>query len=173
MLQFDLRELARGPVETQAEVAAADPLFAGLGIALAGPVRVEGRLQATGEGRFYWHGRLRAVVAGECRRCLAPVSVPVTAEIGALFTQDEAAVDDPDAYPLPPHATEVDLRPAVREELALAAPQFVECREDCRGLCPRCGKDLNAGPCGCGPAADPRWQALADLKGKLRDETRR
>jgi uncharacterized protein len=167
MLQYDLRDLARGPVETQADVAADDALFAGLGIALTGPVRVGGRLQATGEGRFYWHGTLRAVVAGECRRCLTPVSVPVAADIGALFAED--ALDDPDAYPLPPHATEVDLRPAVREELALAAPGFVVCREDCRGLCPRCGKDLNAGPCGCGPAADPRWRALADLKGKLRD----
>jgi uncharacterized protein len=167
MLQYDLRDLARGPVETQAEVAAEDPLFSGLGIALAEPVRVGGRLQATGEGRFYWHGTLRTVVAGECRRCLTPVSVPVAADIGALFAAD--VVDDPDAYPLPPHATEVDLRPAVREELALAAPGYVVCREDCRGLCPRCGKDLNAGPCGCGPAADPRWRALADLKGKLRD----
>jgi DUF177 domain-containing protein len=167
MLQYDLRELARGPVETQAEVAAEDPLFAGLDIALAGPVRVGGRLQATGEGRFYWHGTLHTVVAAECRRCLTPVSVPVAADIGALFAED--ALDDPDAYPLPPHATEVDLRPAVREELVLAAPGYVVCREDCRGLCPRCGKDLNAGPCGCGPAADPRWRALADLKGKLRD----
>ena len=167
MLQFDLRELARGPVETQAEVAADDPLFAGLGITLAGPVRVGGRLQATGEGRFYWHGSLNAVVTGECRRCLSPVTVPVAADIGALFAQD--AQDDPDAYALPPHAVEVDLRPAVREELALAAPGYVVCREDCRGLCPRCGKDLNAGPCGCPPAADPRWQALADLKGKLRE----
>lgn len=167
MLQYDLRDLARGPVETQAEVAAADPLFAGLDIALAGPVRVGGRLQATGEDRFYWHGTLHTVVKGECRRCLTPVSVPVAADIGALFAED--ALDDPDAYPLPPHATEVDLRPAVREELVLAAPGYVVCREDCRGLCPRCGKDLNAGPCGCGPAADPRWRALADLKGKLRD----
>ena len=167
MLQYDLRDLARGPVETQAEVAAEDPLFAGLDIALAGPVRVGGRLQATGEDRFYWHGTLHTVVAAECRRCLTPVSVPVAADIGALFAAD--AVDDPDAYPLPPHATEVDLRPAVREELVLAAPGYVVCREDCRGLCPRCGKDLNAGPCGCGPAADPRWRALADLKGKLRD----
>lgn len=167
MLQYDLRDLARGPVETQAEVAADDALFAGLGVALAGPVRVGGRLQPTGEGRFYWHGNLHAIVAGECRRCLTPVTVPVEVEIGVLFAED--ALDDPDAYPLPPDATEVDLRPAVREELALAAPGYVVCGEDCRGLCPRCGKDLNAGPCGCGPAADPRWRALADLKGKLRE----
>ncbi|MGH7538445.1 MAG: YceD family protein [Gemmatimonadales bacterium] len=169
MLKVDLRELAKGPVDTQAEVAANDPLFEGTGAPLAGPVAVGGRLQATGEGRFYWHGTLRAAVAEECRRCLIPVTVTVTADVGALFTGDADALQDPDAYPLPPHATEVDLRPAVREELLLALPRFVVCREDCRGLCPRCGKDLNAGPCGCAPEPDPRWKALADLKGKLRD----
>lgn len=169
MLQIDLRELQRGPVDTQAEVAPDDALFQGLGLTLAGPVRVGGRLQATGEGRYYWHGTLAAEIATECRRCLTPVRVPVAAEIGALFSEDAEASDDPDSYPLSPHAVEVDVRPAVREELALAAPAYVLCREDCRGLCPRCGKDLNAGPCGCDPAPDPRWRALADLKSKLRE----
>ena len=169
MLQVDLRDLDRGPVDTQAKVAPDDPMFEGLGLALTGPVTVGGRLQATGEGRFYWHGTLQATVAGECRRCLIPVMVPLTADVGALFTQDPDAQEDPDSYPLPLHAIEVDLRPAVREELVLSVPRYVECRADCRGLCPRCGKDLNAGPCGCGPVPDPRWQALADLKGKLRE----
>jgi len=169
MLQIDLRELQRGPVDTQAEVAPDDALFQGLGFTLAGPVRVGGRLQATGEGRYYWHGTLAAELATECRRCLNPVRVPIVADIGALFTEDAEAADDPDAYPLSPHAVEVDVRPAVREELALAAPAYVVCREDCRGLCPRCGKDLNAGPCGCDPAPDPRWRALADLKSKIRE----
>jgi uncharacterized protein len=169
MLQIDLRELQRGPVDTHAEVAPDDALFQGLGFTLAGPVRVGGRLQATGEGRYYWHGTLAAEIATECRRCLIPVRAPIAADIGALFTEDAEAVDDPDAYPLSPHAVEVDVRPAVREELALAAPAYVVCREDCRGLCPRCGKDLNAGPCGCDPAPDPRWRALADLKSKIRE----
>lgn len=167
MLRFDLRELSQGPVETQAELAPQDPLFAGLEAALAEPVRVEGRLQGTGEGRYYWHGHLRTAIAGECRRCLTPVTAPVAVEVGALFTSDADTADDPDAYRLQSHDTEVDLRPVVREELALAVPRFVLCRDDCRGLCPSCGKDLNAGPCGCAPAADPRWRALADLKGKF------
>jgi hypothetical protein len=67
MLQVDLRDLARGPVDTQAKVAADDPMFEGLGLPLAGPVTVGGRLQATGEGRFYWHGTLQAVAGRRCR----------------------------------------------------------------------------------------------------------
>jgi len=168
MLQVDIRELARGPVETVGELAGTDPLLEGLDCVLAGPVRVHGRLQATGEGRYYWHGKLAAQVAEQCRRCLTPVPVEVTADVGALFTRDPEAQDDPDSYPVARDATAIDVTPAVREELILAIPRYVVCREDCRGLCPRCGHDLNTGPCGCAPAApNLRWQALAALKDKL------
>ncbi|MGH7569039.1 MAG: YceD family protein [Gemmatimonadales bacterium] len=168
MLQVDLRELARGPVETRAELAADDPLFTGAGVVFAEPIDVAGRLQATGAERFYWQGSVRTVVAGECRRCLAAVPVPVAAEVGVLFAPEAEAADDPDAYPLARDARVIDVTPAVREEVILAVPRYVLCREDCRGLCPRCGQNLNAGPCGCPPATAPRWQALAALKGKPR-----
>src|SRR5207247_489442 len=74
MLQVDLRELARGPVQTRAELAGDDPLFEGLEVVLADPVRVAGRLQSAGEWRFYWRGSLSTQVAGVCRRCLVPVA---------------------------------------------------------------------------------------------------
>jgi uncharacterized protein len=169
MLQVDLRELAHGPVDTVGQLPVDDPLFEGLDVPLVEPVRVAGRLQDAGEGRFYWHGSLATRIAGQCRRCLAPVPLPVAADINALFSRDADALEDPNSYPLTHDATEIDLRPAVREELVLAVPQWVVCRDDCRGLCPRCGKDLNAGPCGCPPALDARWRGLAALKGKLRD----
>jgi uncharacterized protein len=95
------------------------------------------------------------------------VATPLQLEIGALFTQDPEAVDDPDSYPVPPEATEIDVTPAVREELMLAAPRYVLCRDDCKGFCPQCGKDLNAGPCECAPATEARWQPLKALKDKL------
>ena len=169
MLRADLRELARGPVETRGDLPATDALFTGLDFALAEPVRVTGRLQPAGEGRFYWRAKLAARVSESCRRCLEPVQVPVETDIDVLFTQDPDALDDPASYALSPDATVVDVTPAIREELILAVPQYVVCRDDCRGLCPSCGHDLNAGPCGCPPATDLRWQALAGLKGKLRD----
>src|SRR5438876_9982528 len=96
MLQVHLRELARGPVETKAEHAGDDPLFEGAAVALADPVAVGGRLQAAGDGRFYWHGSLRTRVSGECRRCLTPVSRVVAADIGVLFRADPDAVAEPD-----------------------------------------------------------------------------
>src|SRR5213594_1748586 len=119
MLQVDLRELARGPVETQGQLAGSDPLFEGLDVVLAEPVRVAGRLHAAGEGRFYWRGSLTTRMAGQCRRCLAPVPVAVTAHVDALFSRDPDALEDPSSYLLAPDAIAIDLRPAVREELLL------------------------------------------------------
>ena len=169
MLRVDLRALARGAaVETRGELAQDDPVLAETDFTLREPVVVEGRLQPTGEERFYWQGTARTVVQGECRRCLAPVATPVTAEIGALFTQDQEALEDPDSYPVAAEATEIDLTPALREELLLAVPRYVLCRDDCRGLCAQCGKDLNAGLCGCTPERDMRWRPLQALKDKLR-----
>src|SRR4029077_15827145 len=156
MLQVDLRELARGPVETQGQLAGNDPMFEGLDVVLAEPVRVAGRLHAAGEGRFYWRASLNTRMAGQCRRWLTPVPVPVVATIDALFSADPGALEDPSSYPLAPDATEIDLPPARVEELTLAVSRWVVCRDDCRGLCPRCGKDLNAGPCDCPPAEDLR-----------------
>ena len=72
-----------------------------------------------------------------------------------LLTSDAEAAEDPSVYPLPAAATQVDLSDVVREELALEVPGFVLCRDDCAGLCPRCGADLNAGPCACVRSAEP------------------
>ncbi|MFN2570621.1 MAG: DUF177 domain-containing protein [Gemmatimonadales bacterium] len=168
MLRVDLRELAHaGAVETRGELKQDDPALEGIGVTLSDPVFVGGRLQALDEERSYWQGTVRTTVRGECRRCLTAVTTPVDLEIGALFTKDPEALDDPDSYPVAPDATEIDVTPAVREELVLAAPRFIECREDCKGLCPQCGKDLNAESCGCAPATDARWQPLKALKDKL------
>lgn len=169
MLRVDLRELARvGALETRGELKQDDPALAGVDITLREPVLVSGRLQHLDEGRFYWQGTVKAVALGECRRCLTSVTTPLKLEIGALFAQDPEALEDPNAYPVPPEAQELDVTPAVREELVLAAPRYAVCRDDCKGLCPHCGKDLNAGPCGCAPANDARWQPLKALKDKLR-----
>jgi len=105
-------------------------------------------------------------MAGECRRCLTDITVPVTEEIHLFFAEegDETAEDDPDVYPIDATARELDLRPAIRESFSLAAPQYVLCREDCQGLCPTCGADRNAGDCGCAPTSDNRWDALRSLR---------
>jgi len=156
MLQVDLRDLRRGPVETDGVLPVEDPLLQGTGLELASPVTVSGVLDGTPERMtFTWKGRIQAEVKGECRRCLADVVTTVDSTVEAIFTPDPDAADDPGVYLLEDPVTVVEVTPAVREELLLAAPAYVLCREDCAGLCPRCGADLNAGLCGCAASPEP------------------
>jgi len=152
MLQVDLRALNRGPVDTVGRLEPDDPVFKGLELGLAGPVSVAGRLQATGPGEYFWRAHIAADVEASCRRCLAELVYHLDQDLDVLFSDDPEAADDPAAYVLPPAANTVDLGGVVREELALAVPPYLLCRDDCAGLCPRCGADLNAGGCQCAPA---------------------
>ena len=157
MLRVDLSQLREGSVETAGQLLPGDPSLQGADLELAGPVAVEGRLQETGQGDLYWHAFLSGSVKGECRRCLTDVSVPVDIEIRVLFSADPETAEDPGVYPMMRGAGEVDLGEAVREELVLAVPSYLVCRDGCAGLCSRCGANLNDGPCSCGePAATVR-----------------
>lgn len=163
MLRVELWALDDGPVDVDASLPADDPVFDQVDTHLVTPVRVEGRLSAAGPGRYYWRGRIEASVRLDCRRCLVEVTQAVDVPVDVLFMESED-VDDADVYSIPEDAPILDLREMVREEVLLALPDFVLCRDDCRGICPACGKELNLGPCQCAPAVDPRWAALNALK---------
>jgi uncharacterized protein len=167
MLSFDIRTLESHAVVVDEDLPASDPVWEDDDRKPEGAVHVTGRLSAAGPGRFYWHGRIEGDVVLECSRCLSDASAHVSDEAHIIFAEsgDENTTDDPDVYELDPRALELDLRPAIREEWLLAAPSFALCREDCKGLCPRCGADLNAGSHDCSQQeADPRWDALRKLK---------
>src|SRR5882724_402882 len=157
MLRVDIRDLQRGPVRTDGQLEPDDHVFEGLALGLAGPVAVSGQLQATGAGEYLWRGHVHGVVRGECRRCLTEVLDEVDIDVdAAVFSTDPDAADDPDFYPLLERANSVDVTEVVREELALAAQtDLLLCRDDCAGLCPKCGADLNSGPCACHTPAEP------------------
>jgi len=140
---------------TEGELEAADPAFEGLDLPLETPVRVDGQLQATEGEDFLWRGSIRATARLACRRCLAEVPYDVDRHVDVLLSSDPDAIDDPSVYALPTASLHVDLSGVVREELALEIPAFVLCRDECAGLCPACGADLNAGPCGCTAPAEP------------------
>jgi uncharacterized protein len=63
------------------------------------------------------------------------------------------------------------LEDVLREQVLLSLPARSLCRQDCKGLCPRCGRNLNTESCNCGDSpADPRWSALSDLRSRLGPE---
>jgi uncharacterized protein len=169
MLSFDIRSLERGAATVDAVLSPADGVWmeADIPRPVGEGIGVTGRLSAAGSGRFYFSGHLTGATLQECRRCLVPVETAVQADVHVLFAvaggEDD---DDPDVFPLGGAQGDViDLRPALREQWLLEVSPFAECRPDCKGLCPTCGADLNAGACACVPETDSRWDALRQSRG--------
>jgi uncharacterized protein len=167
MLSFDIRSLEHHGIAVDATLSPDDPIWQEGDPRPSGPLQVTGRLSTAGAGRYYWHGRIEGDLVMPCRRCLADATSHVTGEEHVIFVEaDDEEADNPDVFPLDPRADEIDLRPAVREQWLLAVPTFALCHEDCKGLCPTCGADLNVGDCGCPPqvSVDSRWDALRALQ---------
>jgi uncharacterized protein len=164
---IELRRLNRAPVEVRGEIASDDPLWAGTGVQLVLPLRVH--LTAEGSpARGVWvRGTMSCRIRAACRRCLESVEPEIVEQFEWLFdVKTSEAEGDLTLYSLDPRADELDLRPALRERLLLSLPAFPVCREDCAGLCPRCGKRLSEDRCECSPAEiDPRWGPLQALRG--------
>jgi uncharacterized protein len=171
MLSFDIRSLSNHAVNVDDTLSADDPVWEEGDPKPSAPLHVKGRLSAAGPGQYYWHGTIEGDVSMECRRCLGDASAHVSEDAHIIFAEagTEGVEDDPDVFLLDARATELDLRPVLREQWLLNVPGYVLCRDDCKGLCPTCGADLNLGPCDCAPvSADPRWEGLR----KQREEQR-
>lgn len=116
------------------------------------------------------HLRAEGDLVGPCWRCLEDAAVRLTVdsrEFAAEGRDPDAPFDDDldSVYVEDEHA---DVALWVRDAFAEAVPPMVLCREDCAGLCPSCGANLNEGPCGCPPPApDSRWGALRDLADRM------
>lgn len=122
------------------------------------PVVVEGEVWVSADV-VSLRAEARYLFEGACDRCLRDIRcerlVPVEhILVTSLNNEDNGEFVLVDNYQLP-------LDSLVEADLILSLPSKVLCREDCRGLCPHCGKDQNEGLCGCKPqAADPRLEAL-------------
>jgi uncharacterized protein len=145
----------------------------GEGVTLAGPVEVSLRITPQ-DDRYLIEGTVRGTLQVGCDRCAEPVMLAVNAPCAVDAVPAPSETDggehgglgrgDLDVMFVPGELLNVvDL---VREQLLLQVPMRVLCREDCAGLCPRCRKNLNVGPCGC-PATtdiDPRLELLKKVR---------
>ncbi len=137
------------------------------------PVTGEVRLLRTSRGVLF-RAKVRVEPEYECSRCLRTFTAPVTLDIDEMFAFERdpltlARVElDPDEFRLGDDQY-LDASEAVRQYEETARPIRTLCRPDCAGLCPRCGRDLNEGPCGCSvDSGEPAWSALAELAAQLR-----
>ena len=167
MLRVDLGQLGReGSVTVEASVSADDELWKDTGLRWSGDLDVRLRATYAGTGEVVARGEAKGTLLQECRRCLAPVETDRSFELTLVFVSDGSDGDEESgAYAFESTGSELELGEAVREELILAVNPYVVCKPECAGLCPRCGANLNEGPCGCvEDEVDPRWEALRALK---------
>lgn len=164
MLRIDLDRLRReGRTRLDADIPPGDPFWQDLDVSPKAPLAVRLEAQQAGEDVVV-RGEMRGTFRMACRRCLEPVAVKIEEEIGLLYREGEQEADG-ELLSLPEKGTELDLGDPIREHVLLAVPRFVNCREDCKGLCPHCGIDRNKGTCACTEdEMDDRWGPLRRLK---------
>ncbi len=139
-------------------------------VALTGPAGFEGEAVRVA-GQVHIRGRLKADALFDCTRCVEPVAKRLDIPFDAAFVEaaqeprgteievpaealDESIVED----------GKINIADVVREQILLAVPEQVFCRDDCKGLCPKCGANLNLIDCKCrDDEIDPRWAALRNL----------
>jgi len=122
------------------------------------PVWVEVTLERVVDG-IVASGRVQVTYRAECSRCLAPLQRPLRLGFSELYEPEPTPGD---TYRL--ERDVVDLEPALRDTVLCELPLRPLCRDECAGLCPRCGADRNVTVCTCEPAVpDPRWAPLAAL----------
>ena len=128
------------------------------------PVRVAGRL-ADKAGVFRLTARAEAPVETRCARCGVPVAYTKDLDLALTIVRSAGQDAAEDVYEVEGDSFELD--EIIREQLILNMETTVLCREDCKGLCTKCGRNLNEGECGCDRTeTDPR---LAKLKQLLKE----
>lgn len=148
-----------------------------------GPMPVGGRadllIEHRGPQETVSDIRVRAGFEGSfevlCARCVDPVNVPLSGSFDLIFRPESADAASGERA-ITEDETEIGyygksgllLEDVVREQVLLSLPGRTLCTPDCKGLCPRCGQNLNVETCHCAETVvDPRWNALAGLAGRL------
>jgi uncharacterized protein len=141
----------------------------GLGSPFVGNVEVEVELKKT-HNQLILDSSVLINSEFECDRCMSLFSKQLRADYELVYLMDIEPVEsesDSIVY-IPPETYVIDISDDVRDFAILAVPMKKLCSEECKGLCSRCGKNLNEGPCSCPKDdTDIRWLPLMELKNKL------
>ena len=163
-MRLDLRELivnpeARLPFRTELET---DRLSFPSVKKYLSPPRAEGVVFSEA-GILRAVGMITAEMLCVCDRCGQEFESVKETDVDAVIVQEESE-EYPEFFVL--QDTMLDLQELLSTCLILDMETKFLCREDCKGLCARCGRNLNLGPCGCGKEIDPRFQVLGQLLDK-------
>jgi uncharacterized protein len=179
---LDIKDLELHPIDFKEEF---QPGVIDLGddVRQRAPLAADGRAELVeehhGKHEVIQDIRLRGRVATRlelsCARCLDPVTQDVKRDFELLYRplgtdagKDELSVTDAEAEIGYYQGEGLLLEDVLREQVLLAVPLKIICRDNCQGLCPHCGKNLNLDKCSCSvPHEDPRWEALKEIRSKL------
>ena len=159
-----------------------------VGVREGADVHVVGSFDSIVDGLVFT-GRIEAPLTAECTRCLKPIDPDWTVNATLFFPYDAPGADDgrgtgeveiiagedeaEDVYPLSSDGAFADMESPLRDTLVEALPLQPLCKEDCLGLCPQCGVDLNENPDHHHDVTDIRFAALEQFKARLEAEERR
>ncbi|GCE47252.1 uncharacterized protein EI42_00779 [Thermosporothrix hazakensis] len=136
---------------------------------VVGPLNGHVRMRRINQGVLV-DGWVDVTLELSCTRCLREFQQPMHVvyearyypTVDILTGMPVHAEDVEDAFPIDDHH-HLDLTEPVRQQILLDIPMVTLCKEECKGLCSQCGKDLNEGPCSCEPEVDTRFSALKAL----------
>ena len=126
------------------------------------PVLAQGTVRNTA-GVLMMTGNLTTCIHGVCDRCAVDFDREINFPIDVVLVTELSNEENEDEWVFPLEGDSADLDDIVRTVFVLNLDSKLLCREDCKGLCHRCGKNLNEGPCNCQKELDPRFAALKQL----------
>ena len=129
------------------------------------PVKAEGTVRNTADV-LMMKGSITTCLHGVCDRCAGEFTRAVAIDLDVVLVEELSNEDSEDERVFPVEADAVDLEEVVRTVFVLNLDSKMLCKPDCKGLCCRCGKNLNEGPCDCQKEPDPRFAALRQLLDK-------
>ena len=126
------------------------------------PVTAEGQVRNTA-GVLVMTGSIQTTIHGICDRCATEFDREIEFPLDVVLVTELANEENEDEWVFPLEGDSADLDDIVRTVFVLNLDSKLLCKEDCQGLCCRCGKNLNDGPCSCQKELDPRFAALKQL----------
>jgi uncharacterized protein len=173
-MKLDLSHIPESGLKFNVELDVGEVDMTGTDADLAGNLRLEGRVLKAGE-EMVLDGVLRGGFSLTCSRCLKQFVQPFEFAVSATYVETtefppgartEVAFDDDTRIAF--LGDEIDLIAGIREDLMLNVPLKPLCSDDCRGLCPQCGADLNEEECGCAQErGDPRLASLRAIRTQI------
>lgn len=134
----------------------------GVSYPVSEPVLAQGTVRNTA-GVLMMEGEVSTTIHGICDRCASSFDREVHFPIEVVLVTELANEENEDEWVFPLEGDSADLDDIVRTVFVLNLDSKLLCKEDCKGLCPKCGKNLNEGPCNCQKELDPRFAALKQL----------